>query len=214
MVTKRVEPREVGRAAVAAALMLMVFLSSMTAAAASPSSNAACAPGVQTMCLEASPEAGPVGTHVEVAGKVAKSSIGEWRRVLAFKHLVRFLTTQGDDCQLVVPMRNLALHVSDDADVTGSFEVGSHASCLRPTSDGSRGSQPAPAGRYAIVVGSYSGAVGHFEITQQQATLPFTGLPISVAASGIGALLLGLLLTLAGGGQSRHGRRQGAARNG
>lgn len=152
-------------------------------------------------CLTLTPDRGPIGTRVEISGRV-HSHISLWRGEFqnsAFFALIRDFPHGWpggpSECELLVGADRETAHVSVNGRVSGSFTVASSGSCFQHQSEIS---YPTQKGRYGLSIGCHACEVAEFTVTDS--ALPFSGgasivLQTMVAAfalvSGIALLMLG-----------------------
>jgi hypothetical protein len=179
--------------ALAVVSLLLVFL----AGAQTPALAAANCPDSAPTdpCLTLTPSSGPVGTQVQISGRITHDR-GTVRR--QFHHpsyfgLIHDFTGgfpgHAGECELLVGTDPSQIHLAADGRVTGSFVVGSSGSCFQE--DGTHATQPA---RYDLSVGCHACSVASFQVTE---TLPFTGWPLGwLPAAAVLMILSGGALVL------------------
>jgi hypothetical protein len=153
------------------------------------------------LCLQLVPERGPVGTKVDLRGRIV-SHQQLWRSQFnhpAYFTLIRDLHPRVR-CELLasLPKATVSINPSNNR-VHGSFIVGERGDCFQPQANDPDRYRVLP-GRYGLTIGAHTTTVGHFMVTTAptKATLPHTGIPLRstlpISGVAIALLIVGTLL--------------------
>jgi hypothetical protein len=175
-------------------IALVLFASAFELESATARTNT-CPQRPQEMpCLTVVPNAGPIGTTVELRGRIGHR-YAEWRGFVRATPFITFNRPFPDGCGGYGGSDPESIRISPDGHVTGSFVVNAELTCTQTDEH----HHPMTPGAYDVVAGCKLCTVAEFRVTRSSGGLAPTGSRTATAmALAACAIVSGLCLSVAG----------------